>query len=120
MKKILSLLLLFGIVGCASNPESFFRSPGAIIEDYEALKGKGLDIAINKMGIPNEEQDIAGMKVFTWTGGEKSTAILTGQTFTATTWQCEVKVVLSNGVITNVEVKANSVYYCPGNKTKTQ
>jgi len=55
--------------GCSSDPNSFFRSHSAIKSSLKSLEGRHLDEAIDRLGLPHAEQQIAGRKIFVWSKG---------------------------------------------------
>ena len=131
MKTVFLVLLLFVsfiLTSCLSdNPDSFFRSPDAIVTKLESLEGKNIDSAISMMGLPEAEQMIAGRKIYVWSDSGSVTTLQSQPLLDASgnfnTWvfankkdfQCVVRAVVNaDEIITLIEVKANSVYYCPG------
>jgi len=131
MKTVFLVFLLFVsfiLTSCLSdNPDSFFRSPGAIVTKLESLEGKNIDSAISMMGLPEAEQMIAGRKIYVWSDSGSVTTVqsqpLLDSSGNFNNWvfankkdfQCVVRAVVNaDEIITLIEVKANSVYYCPG------
>ena len=119
------------LISCSSNPQSIFRSPSAIKDNLKQLEGKSVDEAINIMGLPEAEQVIAGRRILVWSDSGsvttlKSQPLLNPNTGQFESWvyankrdfKCVVRAVIENDRISLVEVKANSVYYCPGQRKK--
>ena len=130
MKTVFLVLLLFVsfiLTSCSPNPDSFFRSPSAIVGNLKSLEGQNIDSAISMMGLPEAEQMIAGRKIYVWSDSGSVTTVqsqpLLDSNGNFNNWvfankkdfQCVVRAVVNaDEIITLIEVKANSVYYCPG------
>ena len=131
MKNVFLVFLLFVsfiLTSCVSdNPDSFFRTPDAIKYKLKSLEGNNIDSAISMMGLPKAEQMIAGRKIYVWSDSGSVTTLnsqpLIDSSGNFNTWvfankkdfQCVVRAVVNeNEIITLIEIKANSVYYCPG------
>jgi len=71
-----------------------------------SLNGKNLKEVIQLLGIPHNEQNIAGMRVISYTYRE---AHVSGNDFF-----CEIRLVASgDDQVTKVDINSNSMYYCP-------
>ena len=130
MKTVFLVFLLFVsffLTSCSDNPDSFFRSPSAIVGNLKSLEGQNIDSAISKMGLPESEQMIAGRKIYVWSDSGSVTTLqsqpLLDSSGNFNNWvfankkdfNCIVRAVVNaDEIITLIEVKANSVYYCPG------
>lgn len=107
----------------SSDPNSFFRSPSAIKKSLYKLEGQNLDSAIDRLGLPQAEQSIAGRKVYIWSDDDSSSFFSGGKVFDwymieKRDFKCVVKAIVNNDdIITKLEIKSNSVYYCPGQRT---
>ena len=130
MKKlIIYFLLSLFLASCfSSNPDSFMRSPSSIKIKLKSLEGKNIDSAISMLGLPEAEQMIAGRRILVWSHSGSVTTLnsqplINPNTGKFNNWvfankkdfQCVVRAVVNpSEIITLVEIKANSVYYCPG------
>ena len=130
IKTLFSILFLSVVflTSCSDNPDSFFRSPSAIVDKLKSLEGKNIDTAISMMGLPQSEQMIAGRKIYAWSDGGSVTSLQTQSLVNPSTgkfedwvyankneFSCVVRALVNvDEIITLIEVKANSVYYCPG------
>jgi len=128
---ISALLMSLVLSGCfSSDPSSFWRSPSAIKNSLKSLEGQSIDAAINRMGLPNAQQKILGRDILVWSD-EGTVSSLQAEPLISPldgsvnwhavqntrTHYCVVKAVVSpNQKITLIEIKASSVFYCPGNK----
>ena len=108
MKKIAITLLTFLMFsGCASTN---------YLQGYVDLKGYPLDSAVSKMGIPDQEQNMMDVKVYSWFGKEitKVDRNFFGPDDYETFFDCVVKVIVSNGIISQVEINSEEIETCPG------
>lgn len=131
MRRIVVMAICLMVLGCSSDPNSFWRSPSAIITSLKQLEGQHLDAAIKRLGLPQAEQMIAGRKIYLWgdsgsvstvqaqpvinptTGGVQWFAVQSNRHF-----RCVVRAIVNEqNIITLLEIKANSVYYCPGQRS---
>ncbi|SHM40746.1 hypothetical protein [Bradyrhizobium lablabi] len=71
-----------------------FQSVLTVRDEMNALKGKPINVAIAKLGIPTNEQTIAGQKVYTWETG----TIAGGDQY-----RCRIRVVMAGNVIGSYE-----------------
>ena len=126
-KLVLFISSLSILVGCSSDPTSLMRSPSAIKENLYSLEGQSTAQAIKKLGLPKEEKTIVGQTVLVWYEAGDNTRTLGstvrptfGGNYVVNTYSrefyCVVSAVVKNDVITSVEIEANSVYYCPGQR----
>ena len=131
--RILAVALAFVLLAaCSSNTTSVWRSPSTIKNAYVQLEGQHLDVAIKKMGLPMAQQKIAGRTIFVWSDSDTVSTLnaqpivnpVSGQVnwFAVSgnrSFHCTVKAVTNDAyIISKVEVKASSVYYCPGNSRR--
>jgi hypothetical protein len=72
---------------------------GTIKEGMNNLQGQPISAAIAKLGIPNDEREIAGQKVYTWYSS----------TFDeGTQLQCKIRVMMAGDVIGSYEFEGNN------------
>ncbi|MBT4111463.1 hypothetical protein HOE37_06405 [Candidatus Woesearchaeota archaeon] len=126
-KLIKSLTLILGFIFLSgffsSDPNSFFRSPSSIKKSLYKLEGQSLDTAIDRLGFPQAEQSIAGRKVYIWSDDDSSSFFSGRKVFDwymieKRDFKCVLKAVVNKkDIITKLEIKANSVYYCPGQRS---
>ena len=126
IKTILFLVCFILVAGCASDPNSFMRSPSAITANIKSLEGKTVEEAIAKLGFPQGEQIIMGKKVLVWFNSDKSVSSHGRMYYTSDgvinisaisrEFKCVVRGIVSDGKIQQIEIQANSVYYCPGQR----
>lgn len=117
------------LIGCfSSNPDSFWRSPTAIRDSLKALEGQSMDVAIKRLGLPQAQQNIAGRSILVWSDeGTISTLQATPlinplngnlnwyAVQSSRKHYCIVRAVISpDETISLLEIKASSMYYCPG------
>jgi hypothetical protein len=81
-------------------------TPSNIEAPLKAMEGKPISDVIRRIGIPHNEQTIAGMRVVSYSYKQMHQS---GRDF-----YCDLKFVVNDaGVVTMSEVKASSMYYCP-------
>jgi hypothetical protein len=90
MTALAVVALAISLAGC---------SFGAIKEGMNNLKGQPISVAIAKLGIPNDEREIAGQKVFTW---------YTSTFDEGTQLQCKIRVMMAGDVIGTYEFEGNN------------
>jgi hypothetical protein len=81
----LAILAALALAGC---------SIGTIKEGMNDLKGQPISAAIAKLGLPNEEATIAGVKTYTWR---------TGTIADGNQYQCRIRVMMDGNVIGSYE-----------------
>jgi hypothetical protein len=67
-----------------------FSSIGTIKEGMNDLKGQPISAAIAKLGLPNEEATIAGVKTYTWR---------TGTIYEGYQYQCRIRIMMAGDLI---------------------
>jgi len=89
--RILGIVALCAALGgCAGD---------TIKKGMEGLQGQPIGAAIAKLGIPNDEREIAGQKVYTWYSS----------TFDeGTQLQCKIRVMMAGDVIGGYEFDGNN------------
>ena len=94
----LALIVAFVVAACAT--------PSSIQQPIMALEGKNIKEAIQALGIPHNEQSIAGMRVFSYSYRQIH---ISGRDFF-----CDIRLVTNkDDLITKVEIQSNSMFYCP-------
>ena len=131
MRNLAIIAICFLTIGCSSNPNSFWRSPSAIVSSLKQLEGQHLEMAIKRLGLPQAEQSIAGRKIYVWGDSGSVSTVQAAPVISPTTgnvnwfavqksrnFKCVVRMVVNDqNIITLLEIKANSVYYCPGQRS---
>ena len=113
MKKIVGFVAALLLSACVS--------PSAVTSNALALKGKSFRAAIAKLGPPTSQQLVGDKTRVVWRyGGDKSfttvTAVPDANMVVANsrTFYCVVTAsVDQSGIVTQIRLDANSVYYCP-------
>jgi hypothetical protein len=85
MRYCMIVLLCAAMGGC---------SISTIKEGMNDLKGQPISAAIAKLGLPNEEATIAGIKTYTW----RTSTIAGGDQY-----QCRIRVIMAGDVIGSYE-----------------
>lgn len=80
-------MALVALAGC-------FQSISTVRDGMNGLKGQPISAAIAKLGLPNEEATIAGVKTYTWRTG----TIAGGDQY-----QCSIRVIMNGNVIDSFE-----------------
>ncbi|PRZ51195.1 hypothetical protein BX589_12036 [Paraburkholderia fungorum] len=106
MKRKIALLALLPLAACVSNQ---------LHSGWERLRGQPIDVAIDKLGVPNSERTIAGHHVYTWStsqtvatfepensfttgtvtsgsGTAHYSGVTTGGTFVPTKFSCKIDI----------------------------
>jgi hypothetical protein len=76
-----------GLAGC-------LQSISGVKEGMASLKGQPISAAIAKLGLPNEEATVAGVKTYTWR---------TGTIAEGNQYQCRIRVMMAGNVIGSFE-----------------
>lgn len=62
------------------------------------LPGQSIDVAIQRLGIPTREYDIAGKKAYEWTASAANPF-----SSSAPVTSCQIRALVSNGVVQNID-----------------
>jgi hypothetical protein len=89
MYRIAGLVAAISVAACAS---------AAIKEGMTSLQGQPLSAAIGKLGMPSEEKNIAGQKVYIW---------FTRNVDEATEYKCQIRGIMSGDVIGSWDFEGN-------------
>lgn len=120
MKYTPVLLLGLLLTACATSFDTFDRA-------LPKLKGQNIKVAINYLGIPDQEYEIAGKKVYVWSttgtnpfptaittttdgtaGNKPFKATSTTYAYDPTPLGCKVKIATDNEIVTNIEYDGNN------------
>lgn len=120
MKIAPPIFLSFLLAACATSFDTFDRA-------LPILKGQDVKVAIGYLGIPDQEYDIAGKKVYVWTttgtnpfptavttttdgtaGTKPFKATSTTYAYDPTPLGCKIKMATENGVVTSIEYDGNN------------
>jgi hypothetical protein len=92
MKRIVSVAVSLLLVGCATTADK-------ITTGMTSLVGQPIDAAIARLGVPNDQQTIAGRTVYTW---------FRRNVEEGTEFKCQIRVIMNGNVIGSFDFDGNS------------
>jgi hypothetical protein len=75
----------------------------AIEKSMASFVGQPIDVAIAKLGIPNDQQNIAGRTVYIW---------LAREVVEGTELKCQIRVIVNAGIIESFDLSGNHPGHC--------